>query len=201
MNKPTASFLVLLGALSFAACDGDVVVEDGDTSSGASMTSSTGGTPTSSSSTSSSATGSNTTTSTGSGPSSSSSTGAGGAPNETCEKMKSITLSNVVLVDAGGDDVWSPGEDANLQVTMTNGSPDDNFDYPGFSVTSDVGGVTSTGNTLFGIFGSESTDVQFFATSDATTPKGTKVTLTLQVTTLAMACPDLDSIQASFMLE
>lgn len=197
MNKPTASFLVVLGALTLAACDGDVLIEDGDSSSGASMTTSSSGTPTTSSST----TGATTTSSTGSGPSSSSSTGAGGAPNATCEKMKSITLSNVVLIDAGGDGVWSPGEDANLQVTMTNGAPEDNFDYPGFSVTSDVGGVTSTGNTLFGIFGSESTDVQFSATSDATTPKGTKVTLTLQVTTLNMACPDLDSIQATFTLE
>lgn len=183
-------------ALFVCACEVDVVVEDGTTSSAT-------GTSTSKASSSSSSSASTGTTNTSSssvgGSGGSTSTGVGGA--DTCDKMKSILLSNVVLLDAGGDGVWSPGEVASMLVTMTNDSFADNFDYPGFSVSADVAGVTSTGNTLFGIFGGSSTDVAFQVASDATTPAGTDVKLTLAVTTLNTQCSDLDTLEATFTLE
>lgn len=195
MNTRHTSFLVLLGALglSLAACDGDVLIEDGSSSSTGVTTSATS---TGNSSTASGSTGSGVSTTSSSGVG-----GAGGAPSGTCEKMKSVTVSNLVLLDAGGDAVWTPGETAHFQVTLTNESAVDNFDYPGVAVSADFGGFQSSGNTLFGLFASQSVDLPFDVLADAEIPSGTVVNLTVDVTTIGAMCPDLDSLVGTFTLE
>ncbi len=119
--------------------------------------------------------------------------GGGGGPSEVCQAMASLQLDAPVLFEAGGDALWSPGEVANFQVTLTNPLPDDNGWYPGFEITADHPGIGPGGNTLFGILGGQSVVLDAFVQADASVPAGTLVTLTFTVTTLWEECSDLPS--------
>ncbi|MFO0611018.1 MAG: hypothetical protein U0414_00420 [Polyangiaceae bacterium] len=185
-------------ACMVSACSVDIQVEDDGTSGSTSSVTSTSATSVASTG-ASAPTSSSSTGSSGGGAGGSGSSGVGGA--DVCATMKDVTLSDLVLVDAGGDGVWSPGESASMQVTLTNQSPADNFNYPGFTVSADAPGFTSSGNTLFGLFGSQSTVVPFDVQADSAVPAGTTVELTLHVTTLGADCPALDTLKQSFTVQ
>lgn len=127
--------------------------------------------------------------------------GGGGGGSQACAAMSQISLSNPVLLEAGGDSVWSAGESASLRVTMTNESAEDNFFYPGIAVSADVEGFESSGNTLFGIFGSESTAIDFAVQAPLEVAAGTAVTLTIQATTLEARCADLDAVELTITID
>lgn len=125
----------------------------------------------------------------------------GGASSVTCAAMAEIVLSNPTFVEAGGDSVWSASELAALRVTMTNESAEDNFFYPGIAVTADREGFVSNGNSLFGIFGSDSMDLDFSVQAPDSVEPGTIVTLTIQATTLNEKCPGLDTVELELTLD
>lgn len=114
--------------------------------------------------------------------------------------MALVTLGAPQLVEAGGDAVWSPGETATIRVLLTNEGVD-NFFYPGVAVTSDVAGVTSSGNTLFGLFQGQAVELDVQAQADAGLAAGTAVNLTLTVSTLNETCQGLDQALFSATLE
>lgn len=125
--------------------------------------------------------------------------GEGGAA-PVCAAMNEIVLSNPTFVEAGGNSDWSAGETASLRVTMTNESAEDNFYYPGVEISADIEGFVSSGNTLFGIFGSESTEIDFSVQAPEGIATGTSFTLTIQVTSLNEECPGLDSVELQLIL-
>lgn len=127
--------------------------------------------------------------------------GEGGAPSEVCAAMQLITLSAPELIEAGGDQVWSPGETAVLRVALTNESVNDNFHYPGVAISSELAGITPGDNTLFGIFGSSTTELDVWVSADAALAAGTEVVLDVAVTTLSDECSDLNGLTAAFTLE
>lgn len=126
--------------------------------------------------------------------------GAGGGVSEVCAAMALVTIGTPVLVDAGGDTVWSPGETAFYRVPLTNGGAD-NFFYPGVAVSSDVAAVTSSGNTLFGLFAGQTTELDISVSADASVPIGTEVGLTFTVNSINEACAGLEEAVVSATLE
>ncbi len=126
--------------------------------------------------------------------------GAGGGASEVCAAMALVTIGTPVLVDAGGDTVWSPGETAFYRVPLTNGGAD-NFFYPGVAVSSDVAAVTSSGNTLFGLFAGQTTELDISVLADASVPIGTEVGLTFTVNSINEACAGLEEAVVNATLE
>jgi hypothetical protein len=126
--------------------------------------------------------------------------GEGGGPSEVCAAMQLVGIGDPVLIDAGGDAIWSPGESAHLQVTLTNLSFADNFFYPGVAVIPNVFAVAGGENTLFGIPATESVVVDVSASADPSASPGTEVTLDFVVTTLNEPCADLAYTQLTLTL-
>jgi hypothetical protein len=112
--------------------------------------------------------------------------------------MALLTLSDAQLLDAGGDLVWSPGEQATFQVTMTNLSFEDNFDYPGVAATADHPGVGVGENTLFG---AESVPVTVVLPAAPDVPAGTDVEITFTVTALNQPCEGLATTGLTLTIE
>lgn len=118
--------------------------------------------------------------------------GEGGRISNVCAGMQLVTVSNPVL-EAGGDDTWSPGEVATLTVTLT--SPADNVDYPGIVVSHATNGVTPNPaeNWLFGLIAGEPTPIGVDFVAGASVPP-TTVVFDVQVATLNERCAGLDSL-------
>jgi len=127
--------------------------------------------------------------------------GEGGASSEECALMEQVTVSRPTLVDAGGDLIWSPGEDATFSVMLTNEASSDNFNYPGVIAESAIDGITAGNNTLFGIVAGESTEVMVTVGADDGVETGTVVDLVFTVTTLSEGCGALDSVGLSVTLQ
>ncbi|NUO52269.1 MAG: hypothetical protein HOV80_25730 [Polyangiaceae bacterium] len=127
--------------------------------------------------------------------------GEGGRAEMICAAMELLTLSDPVVWEAGGDEVWEAGEQASIRVTMTNQSFGDNFWYPGVAVTTDNPLVTVSGNTLFGIFGASSTEIDLVGQADPSVPPGTEVELTFVVTSLNQPCEDLATTTLTVTIE
>lgn len=196
------AFALLVGLTP--ACGSNVDVEDGgggpegggDAATSASTSVSTTASTASTASTTSTATSSSTGGGGGGGEG-----GQGGGVSAICEKMALLTLSDAQLLEAGGDLVWSPGEQATFQVTMTNRSFEDNFDYPGVAATTDHPGVGVGENTLFGIFGADSVPVTVVLPAAPDVPSGTDVEITFTVTALNQPCEGLASTAGSVTIE
>jgi len=187
--------------VAVAACDSQVDNEgETDETADASTSAASGASSTQSSSTSASGTVSSSSSGTGAGGGGGEG-GEGGGPSEVCEAMLLLELADPALVDAGGDAVWSAGEQAMLNVRMTNPAIEGNFWYPGVLVTANVAGVGPADNTLFGIEGSSTTDIPIFIEAAANVASGTAVTLTFTVTSLNEPCESLDSVTLDLTIE
>jgi hypothetical protein len=179
------------------ACESTVDTEEPEDDDGGTTSATTSGGPTTSAGTttgptsSSSSSGQTTGAGGGDGGAGQGGEGEGGRGAMICAAMEQLTLSNPLVFSAGNDDVWDAGEQANLKVTMTNQSFSDNFWYPGVAVTTDNPLVTVGDNTLFGIFGASSTDIDLVGQADPSVPSGTEVELTFVVTSLNEPCEGL----------
>lgn len=103
--------------------------------------------------------------------------GGGGDPTG-CAQLEPLQLSfGGIRGDDSMDGIWSAGETALVNVTLTNTS-DQDIDYPGVKVVSDNPLVTTDSpyNALFLIFAGETTSLGFPFTADASVTPGTAVT-------------------------
>lgn len=206
LSKLSFSMGFGLVAAALLACESTVDTEEPEDDDGGTTSAVTSGGATTSSNTT---TGQSSTTSSsgqttgagGDGGAGQGGEGEGGRGTMICAAMEQLTLSDAVVWDAGGDEVWEPGEQASLQVTMTNLSFADNFWYPGVEVTTDNPLVTVGGNTLFGIFGASSTQIDLVGQADPSVVPGTEVELTFVVTSLNEPCEGLATTTLTVTIE
>lgn len=192
MNRTNALFVAAL-LLSTSACGGTVDADPGEGGSDdPGATSSTSGTSTSTSSSSAGAGGGG---------------GEGGgelSPSEVCQRLQSVFISGMVVVDASGDGVWSPGELAHFEVTLWNYSNEGNFDYPGVEISSEHPYAQPTmGNSshLFGLAaGGEATLSFELHAADFVAP-GEVVFLDARVVSLVEPCEPTDYAYTVVSLE
>lgn len=183
MNRTNAFFLAAM-ILSTSACGGTVDVDPGEGGSDdPGTTSSTSGTSSSTTSSSAGAGGGG---------------GEGGAepmPSEVCERLQSVLISGIVVVDASGDGVWSPGELAQLQVTLWNQGNEGNFDYPGVEISSEHPYAQPTmgnSNHLFGLEAGGEATLFFELYAQDFVPVGEVVFLDAKVVSLVEPCEPTD---------
>ena len=200
-------FALLTAALF--ACESTVDTEEPEDDDGGTTAATTSGGPTTSvgtttgqtSSSTSSSSGQTTGAGGGDGGAGQGGEGEGGRATMICAAMEQLTLGNAFVFEAGGDQIWEPGEQASIRVTMTNQSFADNFWYPGVAVTTDNPLVTVGGNTLFGIFGASSTEIDVVGQADDSIAPGTEVELTFVVTSLNEPCEDLATTTLTVTIE
>jgi hypothetical protein len=112
-----------------------------------------------------------------------------------CDELSHLTVSDLTIVDTGGDGVVSPGEVARLGATL-NEVGGHNFNrYPGVTFTADRADVT-IGNTdwRFALSACHSARFQASATFGPSIPVGTTVRITARVAMLNRDCPGAHAI-------
>lgn len=207
LSKLSFSMGFGLVAAALSACESTVETEEPVDDGWTTTSAVTSGGPTTSgptsgqSTTGSGNTGSSSGQTTGSGGAGQGGEGEGGRGAMICAAMEQLTLGDAVLWDAGGDEVWEAGEEASLQITMTNLSFSDNLWYPGVAVTTDNPLVTVGANTLFGISGASSTPIDLVGHADPGVVPGTEVELTFVVTSLNQDCQGLATTTLTVTIE
>lgn len=189
MNRTNAFFLAAL-ILSTSACGGTVDVDPGE--GGSDDPGTTTGTSTATSSSSAGAGGGG---------------GEGGGeplPSEVCQRLQSVFITGMALVDASGDGVWSPGELAYLEVTLWNYSNEGNFDYPGIEISSDhpyAQPTMGSTNHLFGLEPDGQATLSFELLAMDFVSPGDEVFLDARVVSLVEPCEPTDYAYTSVTLE
>jgi hypothetical protein len=120
----------------------------------------------------------------------------GGAQSQTCLDMQDITMTNPLL-DAGPDGIWSAGETATIEVTLT--SPQDTFEYPGIVAThgSAILSPPTSENWLFGLLANQPTPVTVPFTADPQAPPNSSVNIVVELNALNQSCVGLASVTLS----
>ena len=192
MNRTNAFFLAAL-ILSTSACGGTVDVDPGE--GGSDDPGTTTGTSVTSTATSSSSAGAG-----GGG-------GEGGGeplPSEVCQRLQSVFITGMALVDASGDGVWSPGELAHFEVTLWNYSNEGNFDYPGVEISSEhpyAQPTMGSSNHLFGLEPDGQATLSFELYAQDFVPEGEVVFLDAKVVSLVEPCEPTDYAYTVVSLE
>lgn len=110
-----------------------------------------------------------------------------------------LVVSDGVVVDRDEDGWWQPGEDAEVQVTLTNGGSEEFPYYPGVVLTVDNADVVLENDDwyLYSLAAGESTTARFQATAAATIADETTVQFTATVDVLGCeddSCPEAEAL-------
>jgi hypothetical protein len=125
-------------------------------------------------------------------------------PSEVCQRLHSVFISGIEVVDASGDGVWSPGELAHFDVTLWNDSNEGNFDYPGVQISSDhpyAQPTMGSSDYLFGLEAGGQATLSFeLQAMDFVTP-GEVVFLDARIVSLVEPCEGTDYAYTLVSLE
>jgi hypothetical protein len=194
MNRTSLSFLAATALLTLA-CGNTIDVDPGEGGSD------DPGTTTSTSTTSTGA---------GEGGGAEGGGGQGGegggdpVPSELCQRLQSVFISEMELVDASGDGVWSPGELAYFEVTLWNYSNEGNFDYPGLEISSNhpyAQPTMGSTNHLFGLEPGGQAKLSFELLAMDFVSPGEAVFLDARVVSLVEPCEFGDYAYTSLSVE
>ena len=207
MRLPSFESALLVVLSAAAACGGAVSKEPGGAGgAGGSSADATSATSTSASTTDAVATSASTADATSTSAVTTATTGpAGGGGDPTgCAQLAPIQLSmGSFRGDDSMDGVWTAGESATVNVTLTNTSSLD-VDYPGIEIASDNPLVTSPAPyaALFLIFGDEVTSLGVPFTADPAVPPNTPVTFTATLHSISdVSCTGLASYSFTATIE
>jgi hypothetical protein len=137
-----------------------------------------------------------------------------GSPADTGEEpadggpQYSIYLHDPVINDGSGDGRWSPGEEAQITVIMTNRGPDPHSWYPSarLSTTHEQVEVTEHELQLYAILPEQDVEMHFSVRAEAGIAVGTEVPFTAKVHSLGCDndpndCPPPAPLDFSFTIE